>query len=86
MPKITAWPRRLKKEITLPRINVPNFSVNPTPGPAFTSSCDSAGYWGSDGTRYNAAGGALVRPDGKTYQRITGGDAVPVNLARGAGG
>lgn len=47
--------------------------VTPLPTtPTFSSGCDSTGCWGSDGTRYNAIGGSLVRPDGRTCQSIGG--------------
>lgn len=59
-------------QITVPRLAPPNVTINPAPAPTFTSSCDSGGCWGSDGTRYNAVGGALVGPDGKTCQSVAG--------------
>jgi hypothetical protein len=59
-------------QIAVPRLAPPHVTINPVPAPAFTSSCDSGGCWGSDGTRYNAVGGALVRPDGKTCQSVAG--------------
>lgn len=40
--------------------------------PTFTGHCDNTGCWGSDGTRYNAVGGALVRPDGRMCQNVGG--------------
>lgn len=40
--------------------------------PVFTSVCDSSGCWGSDGSRTNAAGGMLVRPDGRICQNVAG--------------
>lgn len=50
----------------------PNIVVTqPTP-PSFTGTCDSAGCWGSDGTRYNAVGGSLMRPDGRMCQSVGG--------------
>jgi hypothetical protein len=54
------------------RLPSPTVSVAPTPAPSFSSTCDSSGCWGSDGTRYNAAGGALLRPDGKICQNVGG--------------
>ncbi|MEO8543577.1 MAG: hypothetical protein ABI434_08345, partial [Burkholderiaceae bacterium] len=47
-------------------------SVTPSPVPTFAPSCDSAGCWGSDGTRYNTVGGSLVRPDGRNCQVVAG--------------
>jgi hypothetical protein len=54
------------------RLASPVISVTPSPAPRFAASCDSSGCWGSDGTRYNAIGGALVRPDGKMCQDVGG--------------
>lgn len=54
------------------RLPSPAVSVTPQPAPSFSSNCDSSGCWGSDGTRYNAAGGALVRPDGTMCQNVGG--------------
>ena len=54
------------------RLLSPTISVTPSPGPSFSSNCDSSGCWGSDGTRYNAIGGALVRPDGRMCQNVGG--------------
>ena len=47
------------------------------PAPAFTASCDSSGCWGSDGTRYNAVGGMLTRPDGKICRDVAGAMQCP---------
>ena len=54
------------------RLPSPTLSVTPPPAPSFSSGCDSSGCWGSDGTRYNAIGGALVRPDGRMCQNVGG--------------
>ena len=54
------------------RLPSPTVSVTPPTAPSFSSTCDSSGCWGSDGTRYNAVGGALVRPDGKMCQNVGG--------------
>lgn len=51
--------------------------VTPAPTPTFSSGCDSTGCWGSDGTRYNAIGGSLVRPDGRVCQSIGGVMSCP---------
>ena len=59
-------------QISVPRLTPPNIDVTPSPAPAFSASCDSGGCWGSDGTRYNTVGGALVRPDGKGCQSVAG--------------
>jgi hypothetical protein len=59
-------------QITVPHLAPPNVTINPAQAPAFTSSCDGGGCWGSDGTRYNAVGGALVRPDGKICKSVAG--------------
>jgi hypothetical protein len=34
--------------------------------------CDSSGCWGSDGIRYNAIGGSLMRSDGRMCQNFNG--------------
>ena len=47
------------------------------PAPTFTASCDSSGCWGSDGTRYNAVGGMLTRPDGKICRDVAGAMQCP---------
>lgn len=40
-------------------------------GPAIITTCDPAGCWGSDGTRYNASGtGQFVRQDGTMCMRM----------------
>ncbi len=54
------------------RLAAPIITVAPSPAPRFSSTCDSSGCWGSDGTRYNAIGGALVRPDGRMCQNVGG--------------
>ncbi len=54
------------------RLPTPSIVVTPPTPPSFTGNCDSAGCWGSDGTRYNAIGGSLVRPDGRMCQNIGG--------------
>ena len=57
-----------------------------TPNPTFEGrsahhakhpGCDDSGCWGSDGTRYNAIGGALVRPDGRACQNLGGVMSCP---------
>lgn len=50
----------------------PTIVIAPPTPPSFTGTCDSAGCWGSDGTRYNAIGGSLVRPDGRMCQNMGG--------------
>lgn len=50
----------------------PAIGVTPTAPPTFTGNCDSSGCWSSDGTRTNAIGGALVRPDGRMCQSVGG--------------
>ena len=59
------------------RLPSPTLSVTPPIAPSFSSNCDSSGCWGSDGTRYNAVGGALVRPDGKMCQNVGGVMSCP---------
>lgn len=59
------------------RLPAPTITVTPTPPPTFTSGCDSAGCWGSDGTRYNTVGPALVRPDGRNCQIVAGVVSCP---------
>ena len=54
------------------RLPTPHIAITPPTAPTFTGSCDSAGCWGSDGTRYNAIGGSLVRPDGRMCQNVGG--------------
>ena len=54
------------------RLPSPTISVTSPTAPSFSSGCDSSGCWGSDGTRYNAIGGALVRPDGRMCQNVGG--------------
>ena len=52
--------------------HAPAISFTTPPAPNFSSNCDSSGCWGSDGTRYNAIGGALLRPDGRMCQNVGG--------------
>jgi hypothetical protein len=59
-------------QITPLRPSVPAIPLTTAPAPTFSSACDSTGCWGSDGTRYNAIGGSLVRPDGRNCQSISG--------------
>lgn len=64
-------------QITSPDLRAPTITVTPAPRPTFSANCDSTGCWGSDGTRYNAVGGALVRPDGRMCQNIGGVMSCP---------
>ncbi|MCZ4316273.1 hypothetical protein O4H66_22975 [Comamonadaceae bacterium G21597-S1] len=59
-------------QIRVPTLPAPTITVRPVPPPTFTGRCDSAGCWNSDGTRANAIGGALVRPDGRVCQDVGG--------------
>jgi hypothetical protein len=59
------------------QLPAPTITVTPTPAPTFSSGCDSAGCWGSDGTRYNAVGPTLVRPDGRNCQIVAGAVSCP---------
>ncbi len=59
-------------QIAAQRLSIPAIPVTPALTPTFSSGCDSTGCWGSDGTRYNAIGGSLVRPDGRICQSIAG--------------
>jgi hypothetical protein len=59
------------------RLSAPTITVTPTPAPTFSSGCDSAGCWGSDGTRYNTVGPTLVRPDGRNCQIVAGVVSCP---------
>lgn len=59
-------------QITSPALPAPPITVTPAPRPTFSTTCDNTGCWGSDGTRYNAIGGALVRPDGSMCQNVGG--------------
>lgn len=59
-------------QIRAPTLTSPTITIDPVPRPTFTGNCDSAGCWGSDGTRSNAIGGALVRPDGRFCQDVGG--------------
>lgn len=58
--------------IVSPRLSLPGVVITPPSTTSFTGNCDSAGCWGSDGTRYNMVGGSLVRPDGRMCQNIGG--------------
>lgn len=58
--------------ITPLQLPTPNTAVAPPSAPNFTGNCDTAGCWGADGTRYNAIGGSLVRPDGRLCQNVAG--------------
>lgn len=55
----------------------PTIQITPPAAPTFSSACDSTGCWGSDVTRYNAVGGSLVRPDGRTCQNVGGVISCP---------
>ncbi len=59
-------------QIRSPTLPSPVITIDPVPRPTFTGPCDSAGCWGSDGTRTNAIGAALVRPDGRVCQNVGG--------------
>jgi hypothetical protein len=59
-------------QIRTPALPAPAVGITPAAPPTFTGTCDSSGCWGSDGTRYNAIGGALVRPDGRLCQNVGG--------------
>ncbi len=59
-------------QIRVPALPAPTITVDPVPPPTFTGRCDSTGCWNSDGTRANAIGGALVRPDGRVCQDVGG--------------
>lgn len=59
-------------QISAPALPSPIITIDPAPRPTFTGHCDSSGCWGSDGTRTNAVGGALVRPDGRICQDVGG--------------
>ena len=59
-------------QIRVPTLAAPTITVRPVPAPTFTGRCDSAGCWNSDGTRANAVGGALERPDGRACQDVGG--------------
>ncbi len=54
------------------QLPMPSIVVTPPTPPSLAGSCDSAGCWGTDGTRYNALGGSLVRPDGRMCQNVGG--------------
>jgi len=58
--------------IESPSLPAPVIGITPVAPPTFSGQCDSTGGWGSDGTRYNAVGGALVRPDGRMCQIVGG--------------
>ena len=55
-----------------PDLRAPKITIPPPPRPTFLTNCDSTGCWGSDGSRTNVIGGALVRPDGKMCQNVAG--------------
>ncbi len=59
-------------QIRSPTLPAPAITVTPVPPRTFSGTCDSTGCWGSDAIRYNAVGGALVRPDGRTCQNVGG--------------
>ena len=79
-PKTRPSPFRVPLEVPSAARRRPPIGVAPLPvtvpaaplPPVFTSVCDSSGCWGSDGSRTNAAGGMLVRPDGKICQNVAG--------------
>jgi len=57
-------------QIAIPDLRAPTITLPPSP--TFLSNCDSSGCWGSDGIRYNAIGGALMRSDGRMCQNFNG--------------
>jgi hypothetical protein len=59
-------------QIAIPDLRAPTVTVTSPPGPTFLPNCDSSGCWGSDGIRYNAIGGVLMRPDGRMCQNFNG--------------
>jgi len=59
-------------QIAIPDLRAPTTTVTSPPSPTFLSNCDSNGCWGSDGIRYNAIGGALMRSDGRMCQNFNG--------------
>lgn len=59
-------------QIAIPDLRAPTVTVTSPPSPTFLPSCDSSGCWGSDGIRYNAIGGALMRSDGRMCQNFNG--------------
>lgn len=59
-------------KIAIPDLRAPTVTVTSPPSPTFLSNCDSSGCWGSDGIRYNAIGGALMRSDGRMCQNFNG--------------
>jgi len=59
-------------QIQSPALPEPSVNVTPVARPTFAGTCDSTGCWGSDGTRYNAVGGSLLRPDGRMCQNVGG--------------
>lgn len=59
-------------QIAIPDLRAPTTTITLPPSPTFLSNCDSSGCWGSDGIRYNAIGGALMRSDGRMCQNFNG--------------
>ena len=59
-------------QIAIPDLRAPTVTVTSPPSPTFLPNCDSSGCWGSDGIRYNAIGGALMRSDGRMCQNFNG--------------
>ena len=57
-------------QIAIPDLRAP--TVTSPPSPTFLPNCDASGCWGSDGIRYNAIGGALMRSDGRMCQNFNG--------------
>ena len=57
-------------QTAIPDLRAPTITLPPSP--TFLSNCDSSGCWGSDGIRYNAIGGALMRSDGRMCQNFNG--------------
>ena len=57
-------------QTAIPDLRAPTITLPPSP--TFLSNCDSNGCWGSDGIRYNAIGGALMRSDGRRCQNFNG--------------
>ncbi len=50
-------------QIAIPDLRAPTVTVTSPPSPTFLPNCDGSGCWGSDGIRYNAIGGSLMRSD-----------------------
>jgi hypothetical protein len=59
-------------QIAIPDLRAPPITVTSPPSPTFLPNCDTTGCWGSDGIRYNAIGGALMRSDGRMCQNFNG--------------